>query len=101
MEIARGLNTPEVGVVPNLTRLKAAGQSILDIADAGAWLAHVHVSTSDLPEGSEGIDSAPELLHALRLADYEGRVGVKGEWLLGAEDMGQTLQTLQSYLSPL
>jgi|GEM_PF-2211940 len=101
MEIARGVNSPGVGVLPNLSHIKTAGQSILDIADAAAWLAHVHVSESDLADRSDGSDLTPELWHALRLADYQGRVGIRGKWTGGAEDMAQALQALQSYLSPL
>jgi hypothetical protein len=80
VELARLVGAPEVGVLPNWSDLRSEGQSAFDVTDAGLWLAHVHIAAADLkPEGPDS-DSARDLAEALRLADYDGRIAIQGDW---------------------
>ncbi len=80
VELARLAGAPEVGVVPNSSRLRTESQSAFDVTDAGLWLAHVHISAADLAPESPGGASARDLAEALRLADYDGRIAIQGDW---------------------
>lgn len=95
MELARRMNTPEIGVLPNCSQVVRAGQSLLDMADAAAWLAHVHVSETDLEADADQGGHLQELSRALRLADYSGRIAVQGEWSDPSWDMAQALSSLR------
>ena len=96
VELARLANAPEVGVVPNWSRLRSEGESAFDVTDAGLWLAHVHISAPDLaPEGPGG-DSARELAEALRLADYDGRIAIQGDWSEPDRQLRESLELARS-----
>jgi sugar phosphate isomerase/epimerase len=93
IELARRVNMPEVGVLPNCEQIAGAGHSLLDIADAAAWLAHVHVPAVESASASAE-DILRETAEALRLADYDGRVSVQADWDHPKEDMARTLESL-------
>ncbi|HUU54643.1 MAG TPA: TIM barrel protein [Armatimonadota bacterium] len=95
MELAHRLNMPEVGIVPNCFEMARAEQSLLDVADASAWLAHVHVSAADLNPAPGADEHLPEFIHALRLADYGGRISIQAEWKNPDEEMGRALEALR------
>ena len=96
VELARLANAPEVGVVPNSSRLRAEGESAFDVTDAGLWLAHVHIAAADLaPAGTPG-DSARELAEALRLADYDGRIAIQGDWSDPERQLRESLELARS-----
>jgi sugar phosphate isomerase/epimerase len=97
MELARRMNTPEIGVLANGSQVVRADQSLLDIADAGAWLAHVHVSATDLEADSDPGGRMQELSRALRLADYSGRIAVQGDWSSPREEMKRALAALRHW----
>jgi D-psicose/D-tagatose/L-ribulose 3-epimerase len=80
VELARLVGAPEVGVLPNWSDLRSGDQSAFDVTDAGLWLAHVHIAAADLKPERPGSDSARDLAEALRLADYDGRVAIQGDW---------------------
>jgi hypothetical protein len=91
MALVRELNMPELGVLPNCRDMRGGNHSPLDIADAGAWLAHVHVSIDDLRAGPSG--HFGEFIQALGLADYGGRVSVQGDWG-GADELARARELL-------
>jgi len=96
MELARLTKAPEVGVVPNSSRLRPESESAFDVTDAGLWLAHVHIAAADLsPEGASG-DSARELAEALRLADYDGRIAIQGDWSEPDRQLRESLELARS-----
>jgi sugar phosphate isomerase/epimerase len=97
MELARRMNTPEIGVLPNCSQVVGAGQSLLDIADAAAWLTHVHVSATDLEADADQGGHVQELSRALRLADYSGRIVVQGDWSSPREEMEDSLGALRHW----
>ena len=80
VELARLVGAPEVGVLPNWSGRRSAHQSAFDVTDAGLWLAHVHIAAADLQPEGPGSNSARDLAEALRLADYDGRISIQGEW---------------------
>jgi len=99
MELARSLNVPELGVVPNWCEMSRAGHSPLDVVDAASWLAHVHVSAADL-EPAPGADGPlREFIQALCLADYGGRISIQADWENPADEMGRALDALRLCLA--
>lgn len=95
MELARKVNMPEIGVLPNCRQIARASHSLLDIADAAAWLAHVHVSAADLQAELDSDGHLQEFSRALLLADYGGRIAVQGEWSNPKEEMARALRSLR------
>jgi len=73
--LARRVDMPEIGVLPNTSSMIAQGHSPLDVVDAAEWLAHVHVSAgASLPDPRDC--ALREFAEALQLVDYDWRVSV-------------------------
>jgi len=76
--LAKAVNMPEIGVLPDAHEMALDGHSPLDVVDAAAWLAHVHVPGDDgLPVSGEW---TREFAHALRMADYDWRISIEADW---------------------
>ena len=95
MELARRVDMPEVGVLPSCLQMTQESHSLLDVVDAAAWLAHVHISAADLEAEGPGAASARELLAALHMADYDGRIAVQADWKRPDEEMKRALESLR------
>ena len=95
MDLARRTDMPEVGVLPNCFHMAIEAHSFLDVVDAAAWLAHVHIAAADLDPEPVGRGTAREFLEALRMAEYDGRIAVQGDWTVPHEDMGRALESLR------
>jgi hypothetical protein len=92
MALVQELDMPELGVLPNCREMTEGDHSLFDVADAGAWLAHVHVSMDDLEEGPNG--HFRDFVQALTLAEYGGRISVQGDWQ-DAGDLAQARRLLR------
>jgi sugar phosphate isomerase/epimerase len=97
MALVSEVHLPEVGVLPSLGRMAAAGQSAFDVVDAAAWLAHVHVPADQLQPDAPGDGAAGEFREALRLAGYEGRVSVQAAWSDPQRELPRALETLRRW----
>ena len=94
-EVARLLDMPEVGVLPNCAQMKSEDQSPLDVVDAAAWLAHVHMSAADLEAGGGASEWTRDFIEALRLADYDGRISVEHDWAEPERELRSALESLR------
>jgi len=94
-DLAREVNMPDVGVLPNCSHMAAQGHSPFDVVDAAGWLAHAHVSMADLAPARGGHDPAGEFVEALGMADYDGRIGVQADWMDSGEQMKHALELLR------
>lgn len=92
--LARRVDMPEVGVLPNAACMIAEGHSPLDVVDAAEWLAHVHVSAARPASGVQEAELR-ELAHALALADYDWRISVTDGWNDPRVEIGPALQRLR------
>jgi sugar phosphate isomerase/epimerase len=79
LALARRVDMPEIGVLPNTSCMIAEGHCPLDVVDAAEWLAHVHIS-APLPSSPPQEVALREFAHALHLADYDWRVSVTNGW---------------------
>lgn len=94
-ELARQVNMPEVGVLPNCLHIAEQAQSAFDVVDAASWLAHAHVSLADLQPTPTADDAAKEFVKALRLADYDGRLTVQADWREPKKEMRRAIELLR------
>jgi len=92
--LARSVNMPEVGVLPDAYHMARDDQCPFDVVDAAQWLAHVHVPdvSAAEPVGRQWIE---DFVEALRLADYDWRVSVECEWSQPEVQLGIALLSLR------
>ena len=92
---ARLAGAREVGVLADCGQLAAGSHSPFDVTDAGLWLAHAHIGAADLRPGAQAGDLTRDFLEALRLADYDGRISVEGDWTDPDRELRSSLETLR------
>jgi len=96
VSLARQVNMSEVGVLPNISHMIAEGQSLLDMVDAAAWLAHVHIC-ADLVSSPQEETVVAELVGALRMADYDWRISITDQRKDRASDLRPFLESLRGW----
>lgn len=94
VRLARTVNLPEVGVLPDAFHMAADGHSPLDVVDAAEWLAHVHIPPAEAIPGDD--TWTREFAEALRMADYDWRVSVQSDWA-ELQDMTRALERVREY----
>jgi len=93
--LARTVNMPEVGVLPNALEMASDGHSPLDIVDAAEWLAHVHMPDGAISPASEFGGWAREFMDALLMADYDWRISIQADWHDPRAEMGAALASVR------
>ena len=94
--LARQVDLPEVGVLPNIAHMLSEGQSLLDMVDASEWLAHVHVS-SDCVASLSDEETVRDLVSAIRMSSYDWRVSVTGNWEGNRQELQASRERLRDW----
>lgn len=69
---------PRLRLLADLFHMQAEAEPMVDVANAGARLAHIHLATPALPETGPGTEYDFEgFIAALRKAGYDGRLSVE------------------------
>ncbi|UCC68312.1 MAG: sugar phosphate isomerase/epimerase [Armatimonadota bacterium] len=92
---ARLAGAREVGVLADCGQLAAGSHSPFDVTDAGLWLAHAHIGVANLSPEAQARDLTHDFVEALRLADYDGRISVEGDWTDPDRELKTSLEVLR------
>ncbi|MGQ9629190.1 MAG: sugar phosphate isomerase/epimerase family protein [bacterium] len=79
LDLAKAVNRQEIRVLADLFHVSEENEPLLHVAEAGRYLAHVHIPVPEVPElASEGKPFDHEgFFRALRDAGYDGRISVE------------------------
>lgn len=92
--LARAVDMPEVGVVPDAYHMARDGHSPFDVVDAAEWLAHVHMPPVAATAPGE-VGWMREFARALGWAGYDWRVSIESHWSQEGAEIGRALASLR------
>ncbi len=95
VSLARVVDMPEVGVAVHAQEMALEGHSAFDIVDAAEWLTHVRVSGAQAVAQSGDEVWQHDFIQALRMADYDWRVSIEGEWKDSPNEMKAAVESLR------